>query len=76
MYVRPADGSLEDANEHVIPGYFGNRDFLEPKTRLGFGLHHGLHLFLHGLRLAAAMRLSILRRVSSFEMMNDHARDA
>ena len=47
MYVRPADGRFEDADEDVVARNFGNGNLLEPQTGLGFRLHDGLHRFLH-----------------------------
>jgi hypothetical protein len=75
MYVRSADGGPEDAYEDIIPLNVWNWNLLEPKSRFGFRLYDGLHRFLHGPKLTAAMRLSILRRAASFEMMNDYASD-
>jgi hypothetical protein len=47
MYVGPADGGFEDANEDVVAGNFGNGNLLEPQSGLGFRLYHCLHRFLH-----------------------------
>src|SRR5207244_13652655 len=76
MYVRPADGGFEDADEDVIALDFGQGDFLQPKSGLGFRLYDRLHRLFHGSTLAAAMRLSILRGAPYFEKMNNHASDA
>src|SRR5437867_3282648 len=53
MYVGAADGCLEDANEDVVTRNFGNRNLLEPQSRLRFRLYDGLHRFLHGVSLSA-----------------------
>jgi hypothetical protein len=52
MYVRPADGGLEHANQDVIGLDFGQRHFLQPKSRFGFRLYDRLHRF-HGAKLRA-----------------------
>ena len=54
MYVGPADGGLQDANENVVAFGVGYRHFLKPESRLGFRFDDGLHRFLHGPKLAAA----------------------
>ena len=59
MYVRSADRRLQNANEHVVVANFGNRNFLEPKTRLGFALHDRLHRFLHELKLGADQEMHV-----------------
>jgi hypothetical protein len=87
--VGAADGRFHDADEHVVCADFGNRNFLEPQPRLGFGLHDGFHHFLHdkdyskpcaksnvtiGLRESAAyLRLRLIR---SLGMMRQHARNS
>jgi phosphatidate cytidylyltransferase len=71
MYVRPADRGFQDPDEHVIPLHVGHRRFLEPESRLGLRLHHSLHRFLHGPKLTAARKMSILRVIESFEMMDE-----
>src|SRR5438067_11032219 len=53
MYIRPADGGLQDADQDIIALDLGHWDFLQPKSRLGFGLYHRLHHFLHGAKLSA-----------------------
>ena len=53
MYVRPADGGLEHANQDVVALHFGNWNLLQPKSRLGFRFDDGLHRFLHGVSLSA-----------------------
>ena len=52
MYVRPADGRLEDADEDVVARNFRNGNLLEPQSGLGFRLYHGLHRFLHEPKLS------------------------
>ena len=52
VHVGPADGGLEDANEHVIAPNLWNRHFLEPQPRLGLSLHDRLHCFLHDRKLS------------------------
>ena len=51
VHVCSADGSFDDPNQHVIATDFGNGNFFEPKSRLGFAFHDGLHRFLHGNKL-------------------------
>src|SRR2546430_11312927 len=46
MYVRSADGGLENADQDVVARHFGHGDGFEPQSRLGFRLHHRLHRFL------------------------------
>ena len=53
MYVGSADGSLDDADEDVVALDFWNGNFFEPKPRLGFAFHDGLHRFLHEMKLSA-----------------------
>jgi hypothetical protein len=52
MYVGPADGGFQDADEDVVTGNFGNGNLLEPQSRLGFRLYHRLHRFLHEPKLS------------------------
>lgn len=52
MYVRPADGRLEDADEDVVARNFRNGNLLEPQSGLGFRLYDGLHRFLHEPKLS------------------------
>src|SRR5207237_6679333 len=72
VHVGPADGGFQHADKHVIAADFWNRNFLEPETRLGFGLHNGLHHFLHNRKLGqsgkqeksfASGRESIVRKI-------------
>jgi len=51
VHVGSADGSFQHPNEHIVAPNFWSGNFLEPQTRLGFGLHNGLHHFLHGKKL-------------------------
>src|SRR6267154_6050121 len=51
VYVGPADGRFQHANEHVIATNFWNRNFLEPQTGFSLGLHDGLHRLLHNGKL-------------------------
>ena len=53
MYVRPADGGLENPNKDVVAHNFRNGNLLEPQSGLGFRLYHGLHRFLHGVIVSA-----------------------
>jgi hypothetical protein len=55
MHVGPADGGLQDTDEHIVPADFGNRNFLEPQARFGPAFDHGLHHFLHDKKLGEAM---------------------
>ena len=52
MYVRPADGRLEDADEDVVARNFRKGNLLEPQSGLGFRFHDGLHRFLHEPKLS------------------------
>ena len=52
MYVRPADGRFEDADEDVVARNFRNGNLLEPQSGLGFRLYDGLHRFLHEPKLS------------------------
>jgi len=49
--VRPADRGFQDTNKHVIAADFRDRNFFEPQSRLGLGLHDGLHHLLHDKKL-------------------------
>jgi hypothetical protein len=51
VHISPADGCLQDANEHVIAAHLRNRNFLKPKARLGSAFYDGLHHFLHAKKL-------------------------
>jgi hypothetical protein len=51
MYVRSADGGLEDADEDVVARNFRNGNLLEPQSGLGFCLYDGLHRLLHKRKL-------------------------
>src|ERR1700736_5241069 len=53
MYVGPADGGLEDADQDVIALDFGHWHLLQPKSRLGLRLNDSLHHFLHDGKLSA-----------------------
>ena len=55
VHVGPADGGLQNADQHVIAADFRNRNFLEPQARLGPAFHHGLHHFLHDKKLGEAV---------------------
>jgi hypothetical protein len=54
VHVGPADGCLQDADEHLIAADFRNRNFLEPQARLRSAFHDGLHHFLHAKKLGEA----------------------
>src|SRR5882757_4996725 len=56
MHVRATDRCLQDADEHIIAADCRNRNILEPKARLGFRLHNGLHHFLHGTTLGQSAK--------------------
>jgi hypothetical protein len=49
--ISSADRGFQDTNKDVIAAHFRDRNFLEPQPRLGFGLHDGLHHFLHDKKL-------------------------
>src|SRR6266496_3415479 len=51
VHVGPTDGSFQNPDEHLVAANFWDRNFLEPETGLGFGLHNGLHHFLHNGKL-------------------------
>ena len=51
MYVGAADGGFENPNQDIVAGAFGNGNFFEPQSRLGFRLYDGLHRFLHDPKL-------------------------
>src|ERR1700738_1236 len=51
MYVGPADGGLEHADQDVIALDFRHGHVLQPKSRFGFRLYDGLHRFSHGPKL-------------------------
>jgi hypothetical protein len=51
VHVRSTDRCSQHSNEHVIAGNFWKRNFFEPKAWLRFGLHDGLHHFLHNGKL-------------------------
>src|SRR5438876_107804 len=51
MYVGPADRCFGHTDEHVVTVDFGNRDFLQPESGLGFSLYDGLHRFVHEKKL-------------------------
>ena len=52
MYVGPADGGLEHADQDVIAVDFRHGHILQPESRFGFRLYDGLHRFSHGPKLA------------------------
>jgi hypothetical protein len=47
VHVRATDGCLQDADEHIITADYGNRNLLEPETRLRFGFDNRFHRPLH-----------------------------
>jgi hypothetical protein len=51
VHVGSTDGCFQDADEHIVAANFWNGNFLEPKARLRFCLHNGLHHFLHNGKL-------------------------
>ena len=56
VHVRPADRSLQHTNQHVVAANFWNGNVLEPQTRLGSRLYHGLHHFLHNGKLCQSAK--------------------
>jgi hypothetical protein len=51
VHVRSTDRCFQDADENIIAANCWNGNFFEPKARLRFGLHNGLHRFLHNGKL-------------------------
>ena len=47
MDVSPADGRLQDPDEHVVAADFRSRNLLEPQPRLGPAFYDRPHHFLH-----------------------------
>ncbi len=56
VHVGPADRRFTYADEHVVPANFWNGNVLEPQTRLGSRLYHGLHYFLHNGKLCQSAK--------------------
>ena len=54
MYVGAADRRFHNADEDVVSANFGNGNFFQPKTGLGFAFHDGLHRFLHEKKLGGS----------------------
>src|SRR5258708_35339851 len=52
VHVGPADGGLQDANEHVIAPNLWNRHSLEPQPRLCLSLNVPILRFLHDSKLS------------------------
>ena len=51
VHVRSTDRCFQHSDEHIVAAGLWNRNFLEPETRLRFGLYNGLHHFLHNGKL-------------------------
>src|SRR5439155_13469810 len=51
VHVCSTDRCFQHSDEHIVAADFWNRNFLEPKAWLRFGLHNGLHHFLHNGKL-------------------------
>src|SRR5262249_59120481 len=47
VHVGTADRRLQDPDQHVIAANFWDRNVFQPQAWLSFGLHNGLHHFLH-----------------------------
>jgi hypothetical protein len=51
VHIGPADGGLQDPDEHIVSAHLRNRNFLKPQARLGSAFYDGLHHFLHAKKL-------------------------
>src|SRR6476659_2372668 len=74
MHVGTADRRLQHPDQHVVTADFWNRNILEPKARLGFRLHNGLHHFLHNTTLGQSAKHEKVFATSNGSMENQRKR--